>query len=70
MRKNLPLKMGEKNLNKDFSNTRRGGVTILRKFFSKFYIFLNDGFPNTDTIQHKSPQMITKEASDWMGIMF
>ena len=34
-RKNLPLKMGEKNLNKDFSNTRRGGVTILRKFFSK-----------------------------------
>ena len=24
-RKNLPLKMGEKNLNKDFSNTRRGG---------------------------------------------
>ena len=25
---------------------------------------------NTDTIQHKSPQMITKEASDWMGIMF
>ena len=37
--------MGEKNLNKDFPNTRRGGVTILRKFFSKFYIFLNDGFP-------------------------
>ena len=35
--------MGEKNLNKDFTNTRRGeGVTILRKFF---YIFLNDGFP-------------------------
>ena len=25
---------------------------------------------NNDTIQHKSPQMITKEASDWMGIMF
>ena len=24
-----------------------GGVTILRKFFSKFYIFLNDGFPNS-----------------------
>ena len=22
-----------------------GGVTILRKFFSKFHIFLNDGFP-------------------------
>ena len=41
--------MGETNLNKDFSNTRRGGggVTILRKFFSKFYIFLNDGFPNS-----------------------
>ena len=37
--------MGEKNLNKDFSNTRRGGVTILREFFSKSYIFLNDGFP-------------------------
>ena len=38
--------MGEKNLNKDFSNTRRGGgVTILRKFFSKFLFFLNDGFP-------------------------
>ena len=37
--------MGEKNLNKDFTNTRRGGgVTILRKFFSKF-LFLNDGFP-------------------------
>ena len=34
--------MGEENLNKDFSNTRRGGgVTILRKFFSKFYIFLH-----------------------------
>ena len=47
-RKKLPLKMGEKNLNKDFSNTRRGGgFTILRKFFSKFYIFLNDGFPNS-----------------------
>ena len=39
-RKNLPLKMGEKNLNKDFTNTRRGGgVTILRKFFSKFLFF-------------------------------
>ena len=38
-RKNLPLKMGEKNLNKDFSNTRGGGVTILRKFFSKFLFF-------------------------------
>ena len=54
--KNLPLKMGEKNLNKDFSNTRRGGGdTILRKFFSKTYIFLNDGFPkcqNVPTLLH------------------
>ena len=40
--------MGEKNLNKDFPNTRRGGggVIILRKFFLKFLYFLNDGFPN------------------------
>ena len=28
------------------SQIQDGGVTILRKFFSKSYIFLNDGFPN------------------------
>ena len=35
-----------KNLNKDFTNTGRGGgVTILWKFFIKPYYFLKDGFP-------------------------
>ena len=35
-----------KNLNKDFTNTiRGGGVTILWKFFVKFRFFLKDGFP-------------------------
>ena len=28
------------------SQIQDGGVTILRKFFSKSYIFLNDGFPD------------------------
>ena len=32
-------------LNKDFTNTIRGGVSILWKFFIKFRFFLNDGFP-------------------------
>ena len=49
--------MGENNLNKDFSNTRRGGggAPFLKKFFSKTYIFLNDGFPkcqNVPTLLH------------------
>ena len=35
-----------KNLNKDFTNTGRGGgVTILWKFFIKPYYFLKYGFP-------------------------
>ena len=39
--------MGEKNLNKDFTNTRRGGGGghYFEKVFSKFLYFLNDGFP-------------------------
>ena len=39
-----------KNLNKDFTNTTRGGgVTILWKFFIKFRFFLKDGFPKCIT---------------------
>jgi len=36
-----------KNLNKEFTNTGRGGggVTILWIFFIKPYYFLKDGFP-------------------------
>ena len=35
-----------KNLNKDFTNTTRGGGgTFLGKFFEKFRFFLTDGFP-------------------------
>ena len=37
--------MGEKISIRIFQIQDGGGVTILRKFFSKFYIFLNDGFP-------------------------
>ena len=37
--------MGEKNLNKDFSNTRRGGGHHFEKVFLKILAFLFDGFP-------------------------
>ena len=45
-----------KNLNKDFTNTiRGGGVTILWKFFIKNVFFFNDGFPNREKLFfHKS----------------
>ena len=36
--------MGEKNLNKDFTNTRRGGSPFCESFSQNFF-FLNDGFP-------------------------
>ena len=42
--------MGEKNLNKDFTNTGQGGVTILWKFFIKRKFFLKDGFPKYNDI--------------------
>ena len=52
-----------KNLNKDFTNTTRGGgATILGKFFIKFRFFLKDGFPyvlmyiaHSAAIAHSTP---------------
>ena len=44
-----------KNLNKDFTNTGRGGgATILWKFFIKPYYFLKYGFPNQLTVGSSS----------------
>ena len=45
-RKNLPLKMGGKNLNKDFTNTiRGGGGHHFEKVFHKIPVFFKGWLP-------------------------
>ena len=40
-----------KNLNKDFTNTGRGGGHHFMKVFHKIRVFLKDGFPKLDSFQ-------------------
>ena len=62
--------MGEK-ISIRISQIQDGGVTILRKFFSKFYIFLNDSFPQliSDKLKARDASASKKNPIEIEGII-